>query len=41
MSPLYSSFQKTGERRAAGPGTDYEHMHDHEQEDEDKQNPLD
>jgi cysteine desulfurase len=32
MSPLYSSFQKTGERRAAGPGTDYEH--DHEQENE-------
>ena len=28
MSPLYSYFQKTGQRRAAGPGTDYEHEHE-------------
>jgi cysteine desulfurase len=34
MSPLYSHFQKTGERRAAGPGTDYEHEHEQNQEDE-------
>jgi cysteine desulfurase len=33
MSPLYGYFQKTGERRAAGPGTDYEHEHDQNQED--------
>ena len=33
MSPLYSYFQKTGERRAAGPGTDYEHEHEQIQED--------
>ena len=32
MSPLYSYFQKTGQRRAAGPGTDYEHEHEHEHE---------
>ncbi len=31
MSPLYGYFQKTGQRRAAGPGTDYEHEHEHEQ----------
>lgn len=31
MSPLYSYFQKTGQRRAAGPGTDYEHEHEHKQ----------
>jgi cysteine desulfurase len=30
MSPLYGYFQKTGQRRAAGPGTDYEHEHEHE-----------
>lgn len=36
MSPLYSHFQKTGERRAAGPGTDYEHEHEHEQIQEDE-----
>jgi cysteine desulfurase len=34
MSPLYGYFQKTGERRAAGPGTDYEHEHEQNQEDE-------
>ena len=33
MSPLYGYFQKTGRRRAAGPGTDYEHEHDQNQED--------
>jgi cysteine desulfurase len=33
MSPLYGYFQKTGNRRAAGPGTDYEHEHDQNQED--------
>jgi len=33
MSPLYGYFQKTGQRRAAGPGTDYEHEHDQNQED--------
>jgi len=31
MSPLYGYFQKTGQRRAAGPGTDYEHEHEHDQ----------
>ncbi len=31
MSPLYSYFQKTGQRRVAGPGTDYEHEHEHEE----------
>lgn len=30
MSPLYAHFKKTGQRQAAGPGTDYEHAHDHE-----------
>ena len=35
MSPLYGYFQKTGERRAAGPGTDYEHEHEHDQNQED------
>lgn len=34
MSPLYGYFQKTGERRAAGPGTDYEHEHEQNQQDE-------
>jgi cysteine desulfurase len=29
MSPLYGYFLKTGQRRAAGPGTDYEHEHEH------------
>ncbi len=30
MSPLYSYFIKTGERKAAGPGTDFDdHDHDH------------
>jgi cysteine desulfurase len=27
MSPLYSYFLKTGKRKEAGPGTDYEHEH--------------
>ncbi|HLD35670.1 MAG TPA: cysteine desulfurase family protein [Planctomycetota bacterium] len=30
MSPLYAHFKKTGQRQAAGPGTDYAHAHDHE-----------
>ncbi len=30
MSPLYAYFEKTGQRKPAGPGTDYEHEHDHE-----------
>jgi cysteine desulfurase len=34
MSPLYSYFQKTGQRRAAGPGTDYEHEREHDQNQE-------
>jgi cysteine desulfurase len=34
MSPLYSHFIKTGERRAAGPGTDYEHEHEHNHEEQ-------
>ncbi len=29
MSPLYSHFIKTGERKAAGPGTDFDHDHGH------------
>ncbi|OGS44517.1 MAG: cysteine desulfurase NifS [Elusimicrobia bacterium RIFOXYD2_FULL_34_15] len=29
MSPLYSYFEKTGKRHAAGPGTDYEHEEAH------------
>jgi len=29
MSPLYAYFEKTGQRKPAGPGTDYEHEHDH------------
>jgi cysteine desulfurase len=33
MSPLYGYFQETGQRRAAGPGTDYEHEHEQNQED--------
>jgi cysteine desulfurase len=33
MSPLYGYFQNTGQRRAAGPGTDYEHEHEQNQED--------
>src|SRR3989339_982761 len=32
MSPLYAHFKKTGNRQAAGPGTDYAHAHDHEEE---------
>jgi len=28
MSPLYSYFLQTGQRKPAGPGTDYEHHHD-------------
>ncbi len=28
MSPLYAHFQKTGTRKVAGPGTDYEHEHE-------------
>ena len=35
MSPLYGYFQKTGQRRAAGPGTDYEHEHEDDQNQED------
>lgn len=35
MSPLYGYFQNTGQRRAAGPGTDYEHEHEHDQNQED------
>jgi len=31
MSPLYAYFEKTGQRKPAGPGTDYEHEHEHEQ----------
>ncbi|MBN1823421.1 MAG: cysteine desulfurase [Endomicrobiales bacterium] len=31
MSPLYAHFKKTGQRRDAGPGTDYEHEHAHEE----------
>lgn len=34
MSPLYSYFQKTGQRRAAGPGTDYEHEHEQNNEEQ-------
>ncbi len=34
MSPLYSHFIKTGERRAAGPGTDYEHEHEQNHEEQ-------
>ena len=34
MSPLYAHFKKTGNRQAAGPGTDYAHAHDHEEEEE-------
>ncbi|MDR1941271.1 MAG: cysteine desulfurase [Endomicrobium sp.] len=30
MSPLYSHFLKTGERKIAGPGTDYDHDHDND-----------
>lgn len=33
MSPLYSYFQKTGQRRVAGPGTDYEHEQEENRED--------
>jgi len=29
MSPLYSHFLATGERKKAGPGTDFDHDHDH------------
>jgi len=29
MSPLFAYFEKTGQRKPAGPGTDYEHEHDH------------
>lgn len=28
MSPLYAHFTKTGTRKAAGPGTDFDHDHD-------------
>lgn len=31
ISPLYNYFLKTGKRREAGPGTDYEHEQEHEQ----------
>ncbi len=30
MSPLYGYFLKTGQRMAAGPGTDYEHEHENQ-----------
>ena len=30
MSPLYAYFEKTGQRKPAGPGADYEHEHEHE-----------
>jgi len=30
LSPLYSYFLKTGKRKVAGPGTDYEHEHDYD-----------
>jgi cysteine desulfurase len=30
MSPLYAYFKKTGDRKAAGPGTDFDHDHDHD-----------
>lgn len=30
MSPLYAHFTKTGTRKAAGPGTDFDHEHDHD-----------
>lgn len=30
MSPLYAHFKKTGQRQAAGPGTDYAHAHEHD-----------
>lgn len=36
MSPLYSYFLKTGQRRPAGPGTDYEHEHEHNEEQEEE-----
>jgi cysteine desulfurase len=29
MSPLFAYFEKTGQRKPAGPGTDYDHDHDH------------
>jgi cysteine desulfurase len=32
MSPLYAYFEKTGQRKQAGPGTDFEHEHEHGQE---------
>jgi len=32
MSPLYAFFLKTGKRKVAGPGTDYEHEHNDENE---------
>ncbi len=34
MSPLYAYFLKTGKRRTAGPGTDYEHEHEETTEEE-------
>ncbi len=34
MSPLYNHFMKTGQRQAAGPGTDYEHAHEHAHDEE-------
>jgi cysteine desulfurase len=32
ISPLYSYFLKTGKRKIAGPGTDYEHSHEEEKQ---------
>lgn len=37
MSPIYAYFQKTGQRQAAGPGTDYEHTHESEHQGEGEQ----
>lgn len=34
MSPLYSYFQKSGQRRAAGPGADYEDEHEQNHEEQ-------
>ncbi len=34
LSPLYAYFIKTGQRQAAGPGTDYDHHEDHDAKDD-------
>ncbi len=36
MSPLYGYFLKTGQRRVAGPGADYEQEHGHEENEEEE-----